>query len=306
MTGQSPVFFGTRYIKTKRDHRSTLVPHDDAAHVFAVKHLHAVPGKNPRLGRSVCLQVVVTVEVVFGNIQHCRRARLQRNRTLQLKARQFEHKGPGHRRAVLDCGQRVQHRQADVAGDHRTQATRRADLPGHRRHCAFAVGTGNRNHRRRITALCQRLRKQFNVAHHRHAAFSRLRDCSGASINAWTHCNDVGCGNRLIRRNTQHQLHVGEFAAQRAGLRRSLPGVSGAHVRAMTLQPAHQRQTGVAETNHHHPRTFEGAHQHDLQYGRTGQRSMQGWGRWRGRYSGCVMHLISASKSKARRAPASS
>jgi hypothetical protein len=129
-----------------RDHR-----------VIQVDHRHRCVFKDPGLGRSVGIDIGVTIQVIWRYVQDRRGCKAQRPGRLQLVAGKFQH--------IQICRrplQQVQGRRGEVSAG-------AGHAPGLLRHArdqcgdgALAIGAGNTHHRTRATA-----REQFDIADHR-------------------------------------------------------------------------------------------------------------------------------------------
>ena len=107
-------------------------------------------------------QVVVAVEMVFGNIQHRRRSRAQAFGVFQLEAGKLQH--PHVRLFTFALQFRLQNRRTDIARDNGIQPALNAEIADQARYRGFAVAAGNRNHL--VAAAVHNVRQQFDVAQH--------------------------------------------------------------------------------------------------------------------------------------------
>ena len=89
-------------------------------------------------------QIVVAVEMVFGNVQHRRRSRAQAFSIFQLEARKLQH--PHVRLFAFTLQFRFQNRCADIARNNGIQPTLDAEIADQTRYRGFAVAAGNRDY----------------------------------------------------------------------------------------------------------------------------------------------------------------
>ena len=114
----------------------------------------------------------IAIEMVFAQVEtrgHVRRRAMRVVSSWKLDSSSTNTSGDARRVGVVSiCEQRIEHRQADIAGHDGAQSRRAAHRAGHLGHRALAVGAGDRQHlgaaNRRATpertARCRRPRER--------------------------------------------------------------------------------------------------------------------------------------------------
>ena len=156
-----------RRIESKSHYRATRERHAPGCTIVTIQHLHAIALEDARLGRPVFPDAGVAIEVILREIQHRRRARIERPSRLELVARELKHPGGGRR---VSFQRRLEDRRRNIPGDLRVDARGLQQVTGERSHRALAVGAGDRKHRRAVLP-----REELDIAQHRQPARERLR-----------------------------------------------------------------------------------------------------------------------------------
>jgi hypothetical protein len=226
-------------VEAEGEHALARKRHGDGARVMPVQHLHRRPGEDPRFRRAVLVDAGVAIEMILRKVQHRRRVRLERPGSLELVARQLEHPGGGRRGPPQ---RRLQHRRRDVAGHFGVDSRALQEMPGERSHGGLAVGAGNGKDLRFVLPG-----KQFDIADHRDALGDRCLDYRVFERQARTDAHQVDAVEQ--RRS---ELPGVQFAGEIL-----FPGRCGSRVRrthpaALALDPARNRQAGVAQAEHQH------------------------------------------------------
>ena len=89
--------------------------HRTTEHVVRIQNLHAIATENLILGMRIIKQVIVAVEMVFGNVQYRRRSRAQAFGVFQLEAGKLQH--PHVSLFAFALQFRLQNRRTDIARD---------------------------------------------------------------------------------------------------------------------------------------------------------------------------------------------
>ena len=159
-----PIIF--RLLQRKPFDAAAVAAHGAAEHIVAVEHLHAATAKDAVFGVGVVEQIVVALEMIFGNIEYRGSGGIQAAGGFELEAGEFEYPHVGFFAAARHFG--FQHRQADVAGHHGIQPAFAAQVADQAGYGGFAVAAGDGDHR--IAALYKHLRQNFDIAEHAAAA----------------------------------------------------------------------------------------------------------------------------------------
>ena len=239
---------GGRRIQRKAADVAARTRHGAAEHIVLIEHLHAVAGKNRCLAVRVIQQILIAVEVVFRDIQHRGGVGAQAAHALQLKAGQLQHKRLRPDAAVFDVAQRVQHRQADIAGHHGVQPGVLAQMPHQRGHRGLAVRAGDGDHLAGLPG--DGAGKQLHIADHLAASLGKRHDLRRGQGHARTDHQQLAAGKAVDGEGAGAQLGLGGQLRQLGQMRRRRAAVNRHQPRAATRQPAQRRQAAVAQANH--------------------------------------------------------
>ena len=218
--------------------------HATTPFVFAIQHHQPIAMENTRLGISVIRHAVITIHVIFSHVQNHSGVGVQRLGGFQLKARQLQYKHV--RLTTAEIAQRIQHTQADIAGNHGFQTCIHADLPDQRGHGGFAVGAGDGNDFR-IPAT-DGLRKQFNVAHHRQSTGHGIHDRRRCQRHTGADHRQVAVGKGVFVKRAGKDFGVSQLVAQLVQMRWLLAAIGDTHLGATRMQPARGREAGFTHS----------------------------------------------------------
>ena len=129
---------------------------------------------------GVVEQVVVAVEVVFGNIQHHGGIGGEAFGVFELEAGKFEHPHIGFFAFALQFG--FEHGRADVAGHHGVQPAFHAQVAHQAGYGGFAVAAGDGDHF--VAARLYDVGEDFDVAQHPAAVLFEFDDFRRALADA--------------------------------------------------------------------------------------------------------------------------
>jgi hypothetical protein len=169
---------------------------------------------------------------------------MQGSRGFELETGEFQHINIG-----LGPVQRIQHRQPDVAGNHRFQPRRpahRADQGGHR---GLAVGAGDGDDPGAGGLV---LRKQFDVPDHRHAAGNGSLHFRLGQRHTGAGDDEFRGGKNLAAERTEMHGNFRHFTSHGIRTRRRIPGIGDGQAGALALQPAQCRKAGITQPQHQH------------------------------------------------------
>ena len=189
-------------------------------------------------------QVVVAVEMVFGNVQHRRRSRAQAFGVFQLEAGKLQH--PHVRLFAFALQFRLQNRRADIARDNGIQPALDAEIADQARYRGFAVAAGNRNHL--VAAAVHNVRQQFDVAQHASAVLLERLDIRLPLADAGAERQNIETVVQRIFQTTRvkHQP-VKHLTDLRHALRFQLRIIRG-NLRAVFTQVGNHGNTRAAES----------------------------------------------------------
>ena len=176
-----------RLLQRKIMHRAAVPFHGAAKRIVRIQHLHRFAVENHVFGARVIQQVVIAVQMVFGNVQAGGGIGIQQRRGFQLEAGQFQHPHVG--RLAFARQPRFQHGRADIARHHGIQTALRAQMPHQAGGGGFAVAAGDGDDFVRLPA--QQIRQNRHIAHHFAAALFKFDNLGLAARDARTQYQHV-------------------------------------------------------------------------------------------------------------------
>lgn len=116
--------------------------------------------------------------------------------------------------------------------------------------------------------LCESLRKEFDIAHYRHAMLDRCRDCRRAPVDAGADRNHVGAAQAVLAEFSAFHRDAGQIVREGQSVRRIGPRIGNRHSRTVPLEPARHRHARVTESEHDHPLSVQIQHPYAKRGGR--------------------------------------
>ena len=207
-------------------------------HVDQREVAHGLHPEQSRLGGDIALETVVAVEMVGRDVEQDGHVGVDPLGQVDLVARQFEH-------IDAACGQRLlfEDRLADIAAHQRGNARLREQVIGQRGGGRLAVGSGDRHH-----AVCRQacacLRKQFDVADHRHPRRARMGGDGMAVERHAGRDDDARIAGQINRQR------IGQRHPPFEGHARFLARVPRGHLRAAGQQRFDRRHARAGKAQH--------------------------------------------------------
>ena len=196
---------------------------------------------------GVVEQVVVAVEVVFGNIEHGGGGGVQMVGVFQLEAGKFEHPHVGALLLPVFIG--FEHGRTDIAGHHGIQPAFAAQMADQAGYGGFAVAAGDGDD---FVALAGKLvRQNFHIAQHTAAGLFEGFDFGRALADAGAECQNVEtcgqCGFQVAcvaGQAGETLLQFGLFGGGEVGIisgyRRAFAAQEIQHGNAAAAHPGHE------------------------------------------------------------------
>ena len=220
--------------------------HRHAPGIIAVQHPSAAVAEDARLGSRVVFHRVVAVEVVLREVQHRRRGEGERRRGLELVAGELDRVELGVT-VRLAVGERIQHRQADVAGGDGAPPGASSHRRDERGDGGLAVGSGHADHRGSGREARDLAAEDLDVADHFDAACEGRAKHRLAQRNARTRNDRVHARHERFIEGSEGNPNLGVRLAHRPQSRRGESRVGRADAGAAARKPANRRKAGVAE-----------------------------------------------------------
>ncbi len=196
--------------------------------------------------------------MVFGHIEHDRGVEREAVCRFELEARQFDRPEIGQFFACERIAQGIERGRRNVARGLRAQARRLRQMRGQGGHRGLAVGAGDADHTRRITAfglqMRERLGEEFDLAPDRDAAFGREREQAlrGLAVRRESRADadQIDAVEQVGAESAATDLDLGPLRGHGIARRRRFARIRDAHARALGQRPACDRDAGLAETEH--------------------------------------------------------
>jgi hypothetical protein len=250
---QPPLAVAVRCPEPERPDGDIRAREAQGARIVAVDDLHFGADEDARLRGGVVVHAAIAIEMVFRQIEHHRGIGPETRGRLELEARQLQHDRLRPRPlAGFDPGQRVEHRQADVARDQRLETCAATQGTGHLRNRALAIGAGDREDlRSRQRQLFGPGRngdsEQLDVPDHADASGDRSLDLGLGERHAGTRGDEVRVAEARRTERAEIDGQLRELAPHRIDAGRLGAGIGRAHVSAVRRQPADHGHAGGAE-----------------------------------------------------------
>ena len=243
---QPPLVIVARRVESE-SHVARAARHRVAPRVSPVEDARLAVGEDALLGRRVILHGRVAVHVILREIQHRAGVELQAARGLELVARKFDDVDLGESLA-LALQERIEHRQSDVARDHRLQAGRARHGARERRHGGLAVGSGYAEHPGSRCGALDFAAEEFDVACDVQPARDGVAQDRLRERNARTRNDRIHSFQDLRAEFAEVDANSGDRFACRSQGRRRFSRVGGTHLRTFRREPANARKPRVTQT----------------------------------------------------------